>query len=164
MPTNANIYKVDWFKLVSWLLPNALFKPKMYAWCKALVAPIVMVHNDLLIFRKAKLEELTLTPQIGSIVYYLNKRYDSAAMSIYITNGQRGIDQYIFNEIETETDWCFDDASIEQMYVYNDADVGATPAQFIVWLPVALQPKSLEIAALITIQRLPGKRFQLQYF
>lgn len=163
MPTNSNTYKVDFFKLVSWLLPTIMFKPKMYAWCKALISPIVTIHNDLLVFRKAKLYELAITPQIGSIVYYLNSRYDATANSIYITNGQKGVEQFIFLDTEAETDYVFDDANAEQMYVYNSNEVGATPAQCIVWLPLFLQPKELEITAIIKQIKLPSKRFQIQY-
>jgi hypothetical protein len=162
MPTKDNIYKVDWFKLVSWALPSILFKPKMFTWCKALVAPIVMVHNDLLVFRKAKLYELSIDSRIGSIVGYLNKRYDSNNR-IYITNGQKGVEQFIFLDTEAETDYLFEDANTEQMYVYNSNEVGATPAQFIVWLPLVLQPKELEITAIIKQIKLPSKRFQIQY-
>jgi hypothetical protein len=164
MPTNDNIYKVNWFKLVSWVLPNIFFKPKMFTWCKALVAPIVIVHNDLLVFRNAKLYDLTIDIRIGSIVSYLNKRYDATNNSIYISNGQRGVEQFIFLDTETESDYVFDAASTEQMYVYNNNEVGAAPAQFIVWLPLLLQPKELEIFAVVKQICLPSKRFQIQYF
>ncbi len=163
MPINSNIYNINWDKLLSWLLPSILFKAKLFVWVKALVSPITLLHNKLLAFRNAKLYDLTIDSRIGSIVSYLNKRYDSTNNSIYITNGQRGTEQYIFLETETETDYVFDASSTEQMYVYNNNEVGAAPAQFIVWLPLGLQPKELEIFAIINTLKMPSKRFQIQY-
>lgn len=163
MPIHSNIYNVHWNKLISWLLPMELFKPKLFAIVKALIAPIAKLHNDLLVLRKAKLYELSIDSRIGKMVSYLNKRYD-ATNSIYITNGQKGVEQFIFLETETETDYVFDVSSAEQMFVYNDNEVGTAPAHFIVWLPLALQPKELEIKAVVNQIKLPSKRFQIQYF
>lgn len=163
MPFNINIYNVNWNKLISWLLPLELFKTKFIVLVKSITAPISMLHNDLLVYRKAKLAELALTPQIGSMVYYLNKRYDATDNRIYITNGMRGTDNFIFLETEVETDYLFDDTSTEQMHIYTDSEVGATPAHFIVWLPIVLQPKQLEIEAIINKLKMPSKRFQIQF-
>jgi hypothetical protein len=162
MPVNSNIYDINWDKLLSWLLPNELFKAKLFVLIKALVSPITALHINLLVLRKAKLYELSIDSRIGSIVYYLNKRYDSNNR-IYITNGMRGTDNFIFLETETETDYVFDDGSAEQMHIFNENEVGASPAQFIVWLPTDLQPKELEIIAIINTLRMPSKRFQIQF-
>jgi hypothetical protein len=163
MPVNSNIYDINWDKLLSWLLPNELFKAKLFVLIKALVSPITALHINLLVLRKAKLYELSIDSRIGSIVYYLNKRYDSNNR-IYITNGQIGVEQFIFLDTEAETDYVYDDASSEQMYVFTDNEVGVTSAKFIVWLPLVLQPKELEIEAVVNKIKMPSKRFQIQYF
>lgn len=165
MAINANIYKINWYKLVSWLLPNPLYKPKMFAWCKALVAPISSLHTNFLQFRKQKLYELSITPQVGSLAAMLNKRYDGVQQRIYITNGERGENIYLFQDDEEGADlYIFLDAETQATYVYNDSEVGNNPAHFIVHIPLALAINIDELKALINTYKLPSKRFQIQRF
>jgi hypothetical protein len=164
MPVNKNIYNVNWNKLVSWLLPNELFKPKMFAWCKSLVVGVSSLHTLFLQFRKQTNYHLSITGQITKLVLLLNDKYDKTQRRIYITDGQRGDEVYIFLENEVKDLSLYTTTENQPIYIFNSGEVGANKAHFIVHVPLSIQFDEAAMRALINIYKIPGKRYQIQKF
>ena len=164
MPVNSNIYKVNWNRVVSWLIPSTLFQPKMFAFCKALVAPVSTLHNSFLAFRKQRLYDLTITPQVCYLQKLLNDKYDADLRRIFIGDGKRGDDVYVFQDAENEPLFVFQDAESNPVWIFNDGEVGNAPAHFIVNIPNDVVYDVFALRSLINIYKLPSRRYQIQTF
>jgi hypothetical protein len=164
MPINTNIYKVNWFKLVSWLLPSDLFMPKTFALCKALATPIATLHTNFLAYRKQCLYDLTITPQICWLVKLLNDKFDYVQRRIYISEGERGDNIYLFQDAEDGNEYLFQNAEVEQIWLFNDSEVGNNPAHFVVYIPASVASKIDVLKSILNIYKLPSRRYQIQTF
>ena len=165
MPNN-NIYIVNWTKLLNWLLPEVLRKPKLLAFMKALVYPINLLHNDLLRFKKQKEYQLSINSQVCRLQALLNDRYDSFNRRLYIDDGQLGNEVYVFTDAEDSPLGLFTAAENNPVDVYNDYELHGTAADFIVFIPNALNGSINinDLVSLVNQNKLPGKKWQVQYF
>lgn len=163
MPFNTKIYNVNWNKLTAWLIPDELFKAKVFVLCKSMIVFVSTIHIDFLNFRKQKMYELAITPQICWLVLLLNDRFDFVQRRIYIEDGAKGDNVYLFQDDEGDSIYAFQDSELENNWVFNDSEVGSTPAHFIVYLPSVLAAKEDMIKSILNINRLPSKRYQIQY-
>ena len=165
MPNN-NIYNVNWGKLLNWLLPEMLRKPKLLAFMNALVFPIQLLHIDLLRFKKQKEYQLSINSQVCRMQAMLNDKYDSGARRIYIDDGHLGNSVYVFTAAENTHTWLFKSSENNPLYVYNRNEIKGTAAHFIVYIPTILNGNINipELTSLVNIYKLPGKRWQIKYF
>ncbi len=160
-----NIYIVNWNKLLTWLLPEVLRKPKVLAFMNALVYPIQLLHIDLLRFKKQKEYQLSINSQVCRMQAMLNDYYDSGLRRIYIGDGQLGNEVYLFQDSENSPIGLFTDAENNPEYVYNDNELVGTVADFIVYIPNVLNGSINinEMVSLVNQNKLPGKKWQIQY-
>lgn len=127
MPINGNIYSVNWNKLISWLMPTALFKPKMFGWLKSLAAPISTLHGDLLAFRKQKKYELEITGQVCKLETLLNDRFDNNLRRIYILDGEKSKRRFIYSKAEQYTQPVYTVAENRPFYIYQQMKLPPPP-------------------------------------
>src|SRR4051812_23650373 len=107
---NSKIYNIIYSKLTHWLTPGMLRKPSMLAWLNVCIAPVLFIYNNLLRFRKLKLYQLSITPQVCYLEKLLNDQYDYFSRGIYIVDAEDKDPIYIFQEIEDKPVYIFTEA------------------------------------------------------
>lgn len=159
------MFNIDINKLVKWLMPHYLFKPKHYAWLKVLVAPLVWLYDQFLIYRAAKLREATINSQVNRFTQALQETFSNAG--IYILHPGVYLDQaFIYLEIEGATpefDYLAIDAHTPVDYdaLQSEYDV---ETDFIVRVPVALTSMQDQITAFVNKYKYYGKRFKIELY
>lgn len=164
MPISNNTYNVNWNKLISWLTPTALFKPKMFAWLKALVAPIGTLHTTFLQFRKQKLYELSITPQVYSLENLLNDKFDFIQRRIFITDGQPSKKKYAYQQDEFVVNHIYQDTENKPLYVYQPSELTQPTVHFIVNVPSSLTFDNAVMISILSVFKLPSKKFDIITF
>ena len=161
MPINSNIYNVNWNKLVSWLLPSELFKPKMFAWWKALVAPISTLHGSFLAFRKQKNYELAITGQVCLLEKLLNDKFDNTQRRIYITDGEKSKRKYAFTVNEFVPLPIYTEGENKPLFIYQDGEINSITYHFIVNVPNTLRFNNDVMINLLNTFKLPSRKFNI---
>lgn len=164
MPINKNIYNVNWNKLTSWLIPTVLFKPKMFAWCKSLVAPISTLHGLLISFRSQKLYELSVTSQVCKLQKLLNDYFDESQRRIYIDDGVKSPKKYVFKQSEFVPLSIYTAAETTPTFIYTTGEVAATVAHFVVNIPTGLSYDVNVLKSILNIYKLPSRKYKIQAF
>lgn len=164
MPINGNIYSVNWNKLISWLMPTALFKPKMFGWLKSLAAPISTLHGDLLAFRKQKKYELEITGQVCKLETLLNDRFDNNLRRIYILDGEKSKRRFIYSKAEQYTQPVYTVAENRPFYIYQQNEITTTTYHFIVKVPSGLVYDADVMVSVLSSFKMPSKKFDIQSF
>lgn len=159
---NNNIYNIIYSKLVTWLTPSVLRKPKILAWLGIIIAPVQYIYQDLLRFRTAKLYELGITPQVCYLQKLLNDKYDYAQRRIKIVDAIDGAIWWIFTDAENKPQPIYTDAENESQYIFTDGECGGLLNDFIVEVPSAVTFNLNEMVSLLTNYKLASKQFAIQ--
>ena len=70
------IYNINFAKLLGDLLPIDWRQPAMLQWLEILTAPLAVLHEDFLKYRKAKIYRLTHNSQVCYLQAVLNDAFD----------------------------------------------------------------------------------------
>jgi hypothetical protein len=152
------MFNIDFDKVVLWLMPEFLRKPIYFTWLKTLCSGVVALYDEFTIKRAATLYRLNHDSRVFSIEAALNDRFDSAARSIYITDGLTKNRLYIYTPNEAKP------VGLGVVPLYNASDYGDTGADFIVWVPntVSLTNQdNIELNAMVKLYKLAGKSFKI---
>lgn len=152
------MYNIDFNRLVTWLLPGLITKPKFQSWLRGLIEPLKTIQKAFNKNRESNLYKLRHNSQVFSIVNVLNDRFDNGQRRIYITDGLTKDRIYIHTRQELKP------LFLGQIFLWNRGDYADTGVDFIVWIPVQIfiTPQDLiEVRALITYYKLSGKRFKI---
>lgn len=69
-------YGMNWILFVEERLMSPLRKAAMRAWVAALLAPLKTMHTSFLQFKATREQEITITPQVRVLTYWLNELFD----------------------------------------------------------------------------------------
>lgn len=161
---NDNIYNIDFNKITRWNIPPVLRASKLLAFMKILALPFVFVYQDFLNFRKAKLYDLMITPQVCYLESMLNERYDYAQRRIYISDGLEFPPLYLYKDEEIHPVNLYTDAENSPVYLYTDGEGGDYTNDFIVMVPKDVSFSIIEMRSVLMRKRLAGMRFKIQTF
>jgi len=164
MPINKNIYTVNWNRLVGWLIPATLFQPKMFAWCKSLVAPISSLHGFFLAFRKQKNYELAITGQVCLLEKLLNDKFDNSLRRIFITDGEKSKRKYAFTVNEFVPLPIYKEDENKPLFIYQDGEIATTTYHFIVNVPTALTLDNAVLISILNTFKLPSRKYNIVTF
>lgn len=162
--TDPKVYDINFKKLVRWLTPSRLRRPKMLAWLNLLVNPIVKIYVDFLAFRKQKIYELGISPLVVDIERLLRDRYDFTQRRIYIGDAQDKQTTYIYNRQENKPVYIKKRSEGQPKFLYTRGESGLLQDDFIVWVPMDIVFDFIEMGTLIRKYVLPGMRFKIQRF
>lgn len=152
------MYNIDYNKLMLWLLPNFLRKPKTYAWLQTLCSPVVRLSDMFLQKREANLYKLAHNGQVFSLQKALNDRFDSEQRRIYLTDGYTKERLFIYTRAEDKP------KPLGKLYLHNRGDYSDTGVDFIVWVPgsVPLTASNIyELKSLVDFYKLASKRYTI---
>jgi hypothetical protein len=164
MSTTDNTYKVDFNKLVSWLLPLRLFKPKLFALCKALVSPLSTLHADFIVYRLQKKYELEITGQVCKLERLLNDKFDADLRRIYITDGEKSKRKYVYSKNELAAKHIYKDDENKPLYIYQQSEIATTTYHFIVNVPLGLSYNADVFVSILSQFKMPSKKFKIVTF
>ena len=149
---------IDFNKLILWLLPNFLRKPKTYAWLQTLCSPAVRLYGLFQAKRDANLYKLVHSSQVFSLQKVLNDRFDAAQRRIYITDSFAKDRLFIYTRAEDKP------KHLGTLPLHNRSDYGDTGVDFIVWVPYAVPltaSSTYELKSLVDFYKLASKRYTL---
>lgn len=161
---NEKIYDIDFSRAVRWNLRRKKRKPRILALLMAMAMPFQLIYQDFLRFRKAKLYDLMITPQVCYLEAFLNDRYDLIQRRIYIDDAISYPPLYLYQDEELKPVDLYTDFENKPVYLYTDGEGGEYADDFVVFVPHDIDFSLIEMTSLIMRKRLPGMRFKIQKF
>lgn len=150
-------YKVDFQKLMLWLLPFKLRKARNVALLSAMVTVIQNLHSSWLNNRERNLYLLAHNGQTCYFRKALNDSFDDNLRRIEIVNGNVFEEVYIFTSPENQPQY------LGKINIYGAEDNATSAVDFIVKVPAEIVDNRLiELRAEIDYYRQAGKRFKIQ--
>lgn len=159
------MFDIDYNKLISDLLPWFHRRPVLLAWLKVLVSPVVSLYNDFIQFRETNVFSASLTGQVISLEFMLNKVFygDGTLRHIYISDGERLLPPYVFNKEENKVLFLFNsNETHDPVYMYRIGET--TGYDFIVWVPTSLVFDAAYMRGLIEKHKAAGFQFQIKTY
>ncbi len=153
-----NIYTVDFRKLADWMLPTFLRKPKLLAYLKALLKPVINLYNDFKMFRSDILYKINHNGQVVYLQKVLNDRFDNIQRRIYITDGIINEPTYIYTHEEDKPVY------LGTKYIYTREELKFKDVDFVVILPLDLVLSSEEevrVNSLLKYYKLASKTYRI---
>lgn len=153
------MYDIDFDKLLKWLQPVFMRRPKWLAMLRCLAYPLSIIHASFLAFRDNIIYILSHDSTVYSIENVLNDRFDNSARRIYITDGFTKSRLYLYTRAESKPLYLNPAKPL-----YNRADYADTGVDFIVWVPTVVTVSAqdlIELTALVNRYKLAGKRFKI---
>jgi hypothetical protein len=158
------IYAIDYLKLVLWLLPDYLRQANMVAWLNVATSPVLNIYKQFLQFRKNKLYELSITPQVCRMEALLNDRYDFTQRRIFIDDAKEFPPVYLFKDAELKPVDLFKHSEAQSKFLFTDGESATITDDFIVYVPVTISFDMVEMISLVNKFKLPGMKFKIQTF
>jgi hypothetical protein len=153
---NSSIYDIDYNKLAQWLLPPALRKDKTIGWLAALIRPVVWLYQVFLRYRKQKLYELTITPQVCYLERLLNDKYDYTQRRIRIVDAIDHTPLFIFQTAELKPVY------LGAKYIFTDSEAGDIQDDFVIKVPKDITFQDAEMISLVKQYKLAATKFKIQ--
>ena len=115
-------------------------------------------------FRKAKLYQLLITPQVCYLEKMLNDRFDFTNRGIFIDDAKDKAPLYIFRRDELKPKYIYRRIENKPVYIYTRGESGTIKDDFIVFVPIQLRVNRPEMISLIKQYKLAGTKFKIQTF
>lgn len=157
------IPNIDLNKIVKWLTPHFLWKPKQIAWLTVLLSPLLWLYDQFLVYRLDKLKEATTNSQVIRLTRALRDNFSNE--EIVILHFSDYINQaFEYLEIEgsfNEFDYLSSDGHLPDEFDFFDNEYDAQ-TDFVVRIPGIIENKKDAIAAFVNKYVLAGKRFKIE--
>jgi len=159
---NPNIFDIDHGKLRQWMVPGRIRKSRILAFLQVLQSTVSFLYQDLLRFRKQKLYELKITPQVCYLERLLNDRFDFTQRRIRIVDSIDKPPYYIYQRAELKPKYIHTRAEGKPAYIYTRGESSLLQDDFVVLVPTGLMFEEAEMRSLVKVYKLAGKRFKIQ--
>lgn len=157
-----NSYVIDFIKLVAWYTPQYLRKIKFAVIIKAVVFPLTTLHNSFMIYRKAKLYQLQITPQVCYLRRLLNDRFDYTQRRIVIDDAEWHLPTFIYQEEELKPVALYREDENKPHALYSEGEAGIALNDFVVLVPKDISFAEAEMRALLDNYKLFGTKYSIQ--
>lgn len=159
-----NVYNIVLNKLAEWLVPTYLRNGVMMAFVKACFAPLVVLQNDFLLYRKSKLYEIEMNYQVCYLESFLNDRFDFIQRRIYIEDASSKTSKFIYRSAENKPFLIYKRSENKPATIYTRGEsIGDFTNDFIIFIPVEISFDEKEIRAML-FTKLSGKRYKIETF
>jgi hypothetical protein len=161
---NERIYDINYKRLVTWIVPQVLRKPKTMGLLKAMVSPVVYIYNLFLINRRNNLYKLMITPQVCYVEMALNDKYDNSNRKIKIVRPKSYDPLFLFQRVERKPVFLHrrNTATAQQrQWLYQKGEASAFQYDFIVQVPATVAFDMNELTAVIDSYILPDKVYKI---
>lgn len=144
------MYNFDFDKLLKQLIPYSIRKSKLVSFFSGLLSFVKKIFNDFLIKVDQLNDRIRITGQVRVLRYELNNKFDSSLRRIEITDIEINSELFIFLESENQP-------------VYLPNFISGAFYDFVVKIPLELQPQEVFIKDFLNTYKLAGKRYQIEY-
>jgi hypothetical protein len=161
------MFKIDFAKLASRLVPVYDKLPILLGWVKALVHPLKYVNDAFLAYITATRKALHYNGQVILLEVALNDKFPGVVPPIYITDGDAGYPKgfdYFIAEAQPDPggfDYYVSEAVDEPGYDYLSSEYDAQ-VNFVVNVPATLSFNTHEMTAFIKQYALIDKKFSIR--
>jgi hypothetical protein len=162
--TNDEVYRVDFKKLLTWLIPWRLLQPRVLNWLFSLLLPLQQLYTAFWKYRRATIYHLRITPQVCFLEKLLNDRYDFTQRRIYIDDGMDKNPLHIFIYEELKPKFVFKNNEAKPKYIYTSGESGLFKDDFVVNVPAGLVYDENEMSSLLKVYKLAGSKFKIQVY
>lgn len=145
------MYDFDFEKLLRWLLPFEIRKPKMLAFYRGLLSFIENLYQQFLDFIFVTDDRIRITGQVRVMRYELNKLFDPDLKRIEILDAVGDGILFVFVEAENNP-------------VYLPTFINGSDYDFLVRVPIEYQAKENFIKEFLNRYKLASKRYHIEYF
>jgi hypothetical protein len=152
---------IDFNKIVTWLIPLDENRVTLLALAKALCSPLFYVYNLSSRFSASIYNHLKVTPQVGSLKYYLNKKHDPYDRRIYIEDGVLYPTTSLFLRAEDKPVILRTRAENSPVHIGLRTETGYKVDAFRVRIPNEIKRDKEAIRAFVDKYRLAGKNFSV---
>jgi hypothetical protein len=147
-------FNINYYKLVSLLLPDNLRAPKLMSLFSAYVLPIQYLHIQWITNRDKNWYIIKHTGQVYSLRNALNDFLDPSLMRIYISDGNSFPRDYIYITSENKPVY------LGKIFIKTSAEYFGTGVDFYVHVPTEIIESSIyEIKHIVELYRLASKRY-----
>lgn len=149
-------YNINWDKLGLLLMPTFLRKDVFADYVKALLSPIRAMYDDWYKMRADNLYKLAHNGQVCYLRKALNDTFDPEERRIYIGDGVRYDQPYIYREIEHQPKY------LGVLYLRHSWDYSDDGFDFRVYVPADIvADKPHELRALVDYYKEGVKRYKI---
>lgn len=159
---NANIFSIDYKKLVRLLLPIRLRKAIVLAFLGAFIWCLQLIYNVFNLNRGANLYRLKITPQVVYLEKLLNDRYDIGQRRIVIDDTITHDALYIYQKEEAKPLSIFLKSENKPVFLYRSEETDLNPVDFTISVPMDIQFQEAELRALVDSYKLAGKTYLIK--
>ncbi|MEB0302401.1 hypothetical protein [Mucilaginibacter sp. 5C4] len=158
-------YRYDVKKMIRWLMPFFLIKPKHLAWLETLLLPVKLMYDDFLVYKDQQLREATITSETNRLTRALRDKFLDE--TIYIIHPDDYLEQsFIYLESEgASPEFDYLDEENHQPYTFDYLDEEFNSQyDFIVRIPEILIGNADAIRAFVKKYIFSGITFTIETF
>jgi len=137
---NNNIYIVDYNALIRQLLPSILRKLKLIAFIKSLIAPIITLYSDFIVFKDQAIYKSEHNGSVTLLQKALNDAFDPTNRGIYINNALLLDSEHYYDESNGDPLYFFDELQGPPQFFYDPEGYNVYGSDFTVFLPGSIRP------------------------
>lgn len=167
-----NIYVINFWNLILFLVPPFLRKPILIDWLNVLIQPLTQTNFSFKTFRRESIYKVTHNGTVVMLQKVLNDAFDPSARRIRIVDSIIFDPLYIYPESDLKPVYveAEDDFAISDLYVYADKEIAEeNEVDFIIQMPRALRPITdeetdileIQISSLTNYYKLASKRYKI---
>jgi|ERR1035437_1411005 hypothetical protein len=157
---NIETYDINFNKLAVWLMSKPLRKEKYLIMVKSFLHPFISLLTMFFTYRKAKLYQLYITPQVCYLEKMLNDKYDSSLKRIDIDDAVWHLPLFIYQEAEVKPVANYQEAENNPVTLFTEGECGEN--DFIVLVPMAISFPEPEMRSLLDQYKLFGTNYSIQ--
>ena len=162
MAVSEKIYDLNVDRLGVWLLNKVNRKAGILVLVKALLSPLIWLHDYFIRYRKAKLYQLMISSQVCYLERLLNDRYDFTARRIYIDDAIWHQAWYLYQDEELKPEWLYQEGENNPVWLYSENEAGELKDDFVVFVPAAMDFDENEMRSLLDNYRLFGTHYKIE--
>jgi len=171
------MFDIDFEVQIIRLLPPFLRSPKMIAWLRAMLSPLVRLHQRFVGYRNQTLRALSITPSTYSLEWYLNFIFtgqqptyvgyslDYSGGGIWIENNNESEPlSYVYDANDNQqTMFVYDANDDMQTYLYDYKDY-LNNDSFIVHIPTMAGIDENYLRAILNKYKIAGNGYSVSYY
>lgn len=166
-----DIYKVNWHKLGTSLLPVFLRKKRLLAFIKVLLFPLYSLHAEFARFKADMIYRQSHNSQVCYLEAVLNDEFDDLQRRIKIKGVEIRAAVRFYEPDEKKEVWFYEEQDNKPVYFYNSTYYGGDGADFTVLCPADILPATkreqetqlTRMNALINYYKLASKSHKIIY-
>lgn len=162
MMISEQTYQFNVYKMGGWLLNKVNRKVKLIVLLKALLFPLIYLHDYFIRYRKAKLYQLMISSQVCYLERLLNDRYDFTERRIRIDDAVWHQAWYLYQEDELKPEHLYLESENNPVWLYGENEAGELKDDFVVFVPSAVDFNENEMRSLLDNYRLFGTHYKIE--